>query len=202
MRPEVTGPRSHVEAFGRKAARCVIEEAQGQPMQARNGFLVAAIEALGPGSAQRARSAADALVKLGYRQDVAFEDALAHLVMHAAANDLSRKKASRSALPRLDRMAAYIRSNQPKLRAAAAQHIAPLTEDNGKLRSDLGALYASPAGRGLGQVTNGSSPAVPEPSPTMLSGKNLLIAGGIGVGAYLLYANRDKLKKNLKKLVK
>jgi hypothetical protein len=208
MRPEVTGPRSHVEAFGRKAAACLMQEARAHKPENRTRFLTAAVEMLGKGEAERCRRAADQLIQLGYRADVALEDAMAHCVMHAAVKDLTQKsKKNSSMLPRLDAMATKVSATKPSLQAAASQHLAPLTRNGQELRSDLGALYASPAAKGMGVVENGT-PAPPSTSETpaanggngLFTPRNLLIAGGVGLGAWLLWGNRKKIAKNLKKL--
>lgn len=209
MRPEVTGPRSHIEAFGRLAARCVLLEARAHRPEGRGRFLQSALDALGPDGAARAKAAADRLIQMGYRQDVALEDATAHLIMHAATQDLTDKRRKRrpSALPRLDAMSRRIAGQQSTLREAAANHLMPLTQDGGKLRQDLGALYHSPAARGMGQVTNGEgAPSANgngngEPKK-LLTTKNMLIAGGLGLGFYYLFSNRKEIAKNMKKMWK
>lgn len=205
FRREVTGPRSHIEAFGRRAAKVILVEAQMTPMPERTRFLAEAIEALGPGSTRRAKVISDRLVQMGYPQASAFEDVLAHLIMHAAANDLSTNgKRNSMQLPKLDRMSRCVRQNQGELRKAAGQHLAPIARDRSKLRADLGALYESPAGRALGEVSEEpatEAPVVADDSK-LLSTRNILIAGGVGLGAYLLYANRKSIKKNIKKLIK
>jgi hypothetical protein len=207
MRPEVTGPRSHIEAFGRKAARALISEARTRRPASRGAFLKAALDSLGPGGATKAKLAADRLIKMGYRQDVAFEDAAAHLVMHAASRDLAERKGPRSQLPRLDKMGRQIRTSAPALRKAAAAHLMPLTQDNGALRKDLGALYGSPAGRGMGDVVNGNGESAPETpvaaeETKLLTSRNVMIAGGVGLGAYFIWMNRKAIAKNVKKNVK
>lgn len=207
MRPEVTGPRSHVEAFGRKAARCIIGEAQAHRLENRGLFLKSALDSLGPRGAERAKAAADRLIQSGYRQDIALEDAVAHLVMHAATQDLTdRRRSSRPLLlPRLDAMSKKVVSKGGELRQAAMDHIQPLTENGNTLRKDLGALYHSPAGRGMGQVTNGEpTPTAPVPASNggLFTTRNVLIAGGVGGVAYLLFANRKAIAKNVKKIKK
>lgn len=200
MRPEVTGPRSHIEAFGRKTAAAVMSEARAHRPEHRGQFLNNALVALGPVASRRCRETADRLIKLGYRADTALEDAVAHTIMHAVAKDLTEKG---SALPRLDRLAKRIRREKPAVREAAAAHVAPLIKSKAALKSDLGALYASPAGAGIGQVTAEDVTAPPSaPEPGLVTPRNVAIAGGLGLGAYFLYANRKKLMKNLKKLVK
>jgi len=208
MRPEVTGPRSHLEAFGRKGAACVLQEARLHRPENRTRFIAAAVEQLGPGSAAKCQRVANELVKLGYRPDVAFEDTLAHTIMHAAVKDLTQKKGSASLLPRLDRMGAKLSRTKPSLQAAATQHLAPLTKNGATLRKDLGALYASPAAKGMGVVENGT-PAPPAPengngngngNGDVFTPKNMLIAGGVGVVGWLLWDNRKKIAKNIKKL--
>lgn len=217
MRPEVTGPRSHIEAFGRAASKAVMDEVRGYRPEDRSKFLASAIESLGKGTTERCRKAADALIKMGYRPDVALEDALAHCVMHAAIADLTQKKRSRTLLPRLDSLAQRTRGGAQRLRVAAQEHIQPLVRDRGKLRQDMGALYASPAARGMGAV--GDEKTGLYTSDTQIPGgpaskngngngnglfrpRNLLIAGAVGVGGYLLWSNRKAIKKNVKKLMK
>jgi len=216
MRPEVTGPRSHIEAFGRHASKTILDESRGYRPQDRSKFLQGAIEALGPGTTERCRKAADALIKMGYRSDIALEDALAHCVMHAAVLDLTQKKRGRTLLPRLDSMAKRVGRGGQRLRAAAQEHIQPLVRDRGKLRNDVGALYASPAARGMGAVKNGGDDKTgPYTSDLEIPGgpasknggglfrpRNLAIAGALGVGGYLLWTNRKAIKKNVKKLLK
>lgn len=206
LRPEATGPRSHIEAFGRKAARALMEEAKNYRVQDRSKFLVAATEAAGPGSAEKARKVADALIAAGYRQDIAFEDALAHLMMHAVKNDLVQKrKRSKTTLPRLDRVVGKVKRNKGELQSAAAEHLAPLVDDGNKLRDDLGRLYASPSLKGMGAFGEDETSAVTDPAPdaepSMLTTKNIAIGAGIGLGAYLLFANRKTIAKNIKKVL-
>lgn len=207
LRPEATGPRSHIEAFGRKAARIIVEESMVYGPENRSRFLNDAVVALGPQAAAQARAAADRLIELGYRQDVAFEDALAHLVMHATVRDLTdKRRGSRpSLLPRLDAMAARVSRRKPALKTAAAEHLAPLTSNGGELRRDLGALYHSPAGRGIGQVAEDTvDPSESPPvAPTgIFTTRNVLIAGGVGLGVYLLFRNRKAIAKNAKRLMR
>jgi len=199
MRPEVTGPRSHVEAFGRKAAKLVIAEAQMQPPENRSRFLNAAVDSLGTGTSAKASQVAQKLIQLGYRPDVALEDVLAHAIMHATAKDLTQPKFRSSALPRLDALASKIKRTKPAMQNAAVEHLHPLTQDPKTLKGDLGALYASPAARGMGQVAEGGTqPAVSE---GVFTAKNLLIAGAVGGLGYVLFANRKAIVKNIKKVV-
>jgi hypothetical protein len=204
MRPEVTGPRSHVEAFGRKAAAALLTEAKGYKAADQNRFLQAAMNSLGPGGAARCHKAAAALSKMGYRPDFALEDAMAHCVMHAAVKDLTQKrKGNPSQLPRLDQMASKTRRQAPMMRDAASQHLAPLTQNGNELRKDLGALYASPAAKGMGMVADDGTPP-PAESPMANGGgifttRNVLIGAGVGLGAYLLFTNRKAIAKNIKK---
>lgn len=198
MRPEVTGPRSHIEAFGRKTASAIMDEARAHRPEHRGQFLNSALSTLGPTASQRARSVADQLVKMGYRADIALEDAVAHLVMHAVAKDLVGKRSGMS-LPHLDKLASRIRREKPAVQQAAITHLVPLTSSPDAARKDLGALHGSPAGRGMGQLSDG--PIVEAPT-SVITVRNVAIAGGVGFGAYLLYANRKKLMKNLKKIKK
>ena len=206
LRPEVTGPRSHIEAFGRKAAKCLIDEAKCYRVQDRSKFLIAATEAVGPGSSEQARKVADALIAAGYRQDVAFEDSLAHLMMHAVKQDLTQRgKKSRTMLPRLDRVVSKVQRKKGDLREAASEHIAPLVDDNNKLRDDLGRLYASPSVKGMGAFGDAEEPAPAEATSNgsasaVFTPRNLAIGAFAGLGVYLLYSNRDTIRKNIKKV--
>lgn len=203
MRPEVTGPRSHIEAFGRQAAHCIVAEAKAHRPENRGRFLKNALDSLGPNSAAKAKVAADSLIRKGYRRDVAMEDVVAHLVMHAATRDLTdgRRRQRPSLLPRLDAMSKRVSPRKgADLRKAAAAHILPLSQNTSELRKDLGALYQSPAARGIGEVVNGDTVAASQSS--FITPKNMLIAGGVGLGAYLLFANRKKIAKNIKKVMK
>jgi hypothetical protein len=175
MRPERTGPRSHIEAFGREAARVVVDEARTirDPL-ARNAFLTRATEALGVGQATRCRQVAERLVSMGYKPDTAIEDVLAHCVMHATMKDMVDRTNGRSGMPRVDRMSAHLR-NGTALRQAVTTHIAPIASNP---RPDITALTMSPAASGMGQV------ATAEPSN---AGRNLVLgAAALGVGYLLL----------------
>jgi hypothetical protein len=203
LRPEITGPRSHIEAFGRKAARCVMNECKRHGhTQDRSRFLVSVAEALGPGRSAQAKKVADALVEMGYRKDVALEDAMAHLFMHAVKDDLLQKtKSNASALPRLDRAAKMIAGQKPAMQAAAREHIAPLTQDRNKLRDDLGRLYASPSARGMGMVGDAPpEPAAPTERAPLITPKRLMWGGILGLGAYVVFTNRKAIAKNIKKV--
>lgn len=206
LRPDVTGPRSHIEAFGRKCATTLLHEAQAHTPQSREKFLHNAIQALGPNMAATARKIADNLIRMGYPPQVAFEDALAHCVMHATVRDLfERATGKATALPRLDKMASQVQRKSSDLRHHAAKHLVPLTKNKEDLRRDIDALYGSPCARGLGQAADGESPIAPPSTPAkapLITTRNLLIAGGVGVGAYLLFSNRKKIVRNIKKMVR
>lgn len=192
MRQEVTGPRSHIEAFGRRAAKCLIAEAKCYPPPQRSRFLVAASEALGPQVAQRARSVADRLVQYGYAPEQALENTLAHSIMHATMRDLAdRPKVG--TLPRLDRMAANVKANGAQLRAAASEHLVPLTADAGKLQSDLGRFYHSPAAAGVGEVTAepGTAEAGAPATAPLLSVRNLAIGAAVVGAGYLFFSKTE-----------
>lgn len=225
MKPPFRGPRppcSHIEAFGRHVARCLVIEARACSPGSRNRFLTQALDALDPKGAKQAKRAADRLVKMGYPAALAFEESAAHLVMHAAMKDLTdgRRRRRPSMLPRLDAMTKKLTGQKGSVQGAGATHLAPLAKDGKKLRADLGALYSSPAKNGMGVVKDpvdkpprpGGAPKDPvdKPSPgerNALTGmsrqtKSLLIAGGVGLGAYLLFAQRKAIAKNVKKLMK
>jgi len=202
MRPEPTGARSHIEAFGRKAARCVLVEAGHHHPQNRSQFLNSAIESLGPGTSARVRKVADKLVDLGYPSEVALEDALAHSVMHATVKDLTQRRSRRaSLLPRLDLMSKKVQRQGGAMKNAATRHLAPLLQDKGTLKKDLKSLNGSPAAHGIGQVAEEQSLAPAVAKAPLVTTRNVMVAGGVGLVGYLLYNNRKKIAKNIKKLV-
>jgi len=192
MQADRTGPESHIEAFGRTAAKALVSEAKMMPNQGmRSAFLSVATEALGPQMARKAKLVADRLVQMGYEPAAALEDTLAHCVMHATMRDLSDRAKAGGGLPRLDRMAVQVKANQPALKQAAMDHLAPLVADQKKLQADLGAFYHSPAAAGMGEVAQTTPdalvPAAPAPSSEMPAGfltpRNIMIGVGvIGVG--------------------
>ena len=200
MRPEVTGPRSHIEAFGRKTAALVVAEAKAQPPAQRAQFLANAMEALGPGTAARAGATAKKLVDMGHSPATAIEDSVAHAVMAATVRDLKSANRKSGKLANLDRLASSVSRTKPHMQAAAAKHIAPLTRSTTKLKNDLGALYGSPAALGMGQVTEGS-PAPASPA-TILTPMNLLIGAVVGIGGYYAWHNRKTITRNAKKLAR
>jgi hypothetical protein len=201
MRPEVTGPRSHIEAFGRKAAALIVAEAKARPPAARAQFVANAVEALGPGMATRASATAKKLVDMGHQPATALEDTIAHVVMNAAVRDLQSAKRARGKLPNLDRLAGSVSQTKPQMQAAAAKHLGPLTRDTGALKSDLGALYGSPAALGMGQVTEGSAITTSAPT-TLLTPRNLLIGAVVGIGGYYAWQNRKVIARNAKRLAR
>lgn len=198
LRPERTGPRSHIEAFGRAAARAVVEEAKTISPSMRSMFLTQAIESLGRGQAARCREVADRLVAMGYPSDVALEDTIAHCTMHAIMHDLSDRAKGRTGLPRIDKMGAKIRANSVALQQAVADHVAPLDVDKSKAAADVAAFATSPAAAGMGQVAPAEG-AVPAAAPVA---RNLIVgAAVVGVGYYLLtQTSRGKsVQRNIKK---
>lgn len=201
MRPDRTGPASHIEAFGRTAAKAVVAEAQAYDPKNRSLFLQRALDSLGSGMATRAKAAADKLIELGYPAASALEDTVAHCIMHAAVKDLTSSRSKASMLPRLDRMASIVRRENRVLRSAAAQHIVPLTKNGTALRGDLGAFVGSRAGLGAAEVSGERAAEEVARAPGLLRPRNLVIAGAVGVGAWLVWKNRKKLAKNFKKLV-
>jgi len=206
LRAEATGPRSHIEAFGRKVATLVMAETTGQAPSARSQFLVNALEALGPGMAARARRTADKMVAMGYEPARAMEDVVAHCVMHAAVSDLRSASRANGKLPRLDRLASSTRRTRGQMQAAAAKHIGPLARNTAALKSDLGALYGSTAARGMGQVAPETSTVATTSSgiqaQQMFTLRNAAIAGAVGLGGFFLWTNRKKLKRNARKLAR
>jgi hypothetical protein len=192
MRPDVKGPKSHVEAFGRKVASAVVNEARSLPPQQRGAFLSAAVNVLGPNMAERCKRTAERLTTLGYQPETALEDAIAHCVMHATVEDLTK---GRGALPRLDKLTTKVRGNGAKLRGAAQQHVAPLLADQRKLRGDLGALYNSAAAAGMGEVAqDAAAPATPPGIIPIISNRNLVIAAA-AVGALFVFSQTETGQK-------
>lgn len=200
MRPEVTGPRSSIEAFGRKAANLIVSEAKMRPAASRAQFVANAIEALGPGMASSASATAKKLVDMGHPPATALEDSIAHAVMQATVNDLKSAKRARGKLPKLDKLAGCVSQTKPQMQAAAVKFIAPLTQNTKALKNDLGALYGSPAAAGMGQIAEGS--AITTAPTTLLTPMNLLIASVVGIGGYYAWQNRKKIARNAKKLAR
>jgi hypothetical protein len=189
MKADRTGPQSHIEAFGRRAAQCLLAEAKMMhDPNARSRFLSTATEALGPQMARKAKLVADRLIQMGYKPDAALEDTLAHCVMHATMRDLGDRAKTGGGLPRLDRMAMNVRANQPALKKAASDHLSPLVGDQQKLQADLGAFYHSPAAAGMGEVAQTTpdalAPATTSAPPTgFLTPRNVVIGAAVlGVG--------------------
>jgi hypothetical protein len=205
LRPEPTGPQSHIEAFGRRAAKSVIDESRMIPdPRTRSVFLSRAAEALGPQTALKARAVADRLVKAGQAPDAALEDVLAHCMMNATMRDLADRAKNGGGLPRLDKMSAGLRMKQGEVRKAAADHLQPLVSDQAKLQSDLGAFYGSPSGAALGQVDTAppatpTSPAVtaaPSSSPTLFTPRNVVIGVAV-IGLGYLAATKTKMGREV-----
>jgi hypothetical protein len=199
MRPEVTGPRSHIEAFGRKTAALVVAEAKAQPPAARAQFLANAVEALGSGTAARASAVAKRLVDAGQSPATAVEDSVAHAIMSATVSDLQSSKRSLGKLPNLDRLASRVSRTRGQMQTAAVKHIAPLTRSTAALKGDLGALYGSPAALGMGQITDTSVSAL---SSSLMTPRNLLIGAVVGLGGYYAWQNRKKIARNARKLAR
>jgi len=202
MRPEVTGPRSHIEAFGRATAALVVAEAKAQPPAKRAEFLARAVESLGPGMAARAGATAKKLVEGGQSPAAAVEDSVAHAVMAATVNDLKSANRVRGKLANLDRLAGTVRQTKAQMQQEAIKHIAPLTRDTEKLKNDLGALYASPAARGMGQITEGGITVPAAPAATFFTPRNLIIGAVVGIGGYYAWQNRKKIVRNVKKIAR
>jgi hypothetical protein len=201
MRAEVTGPRSHIEAFGRKVASLVMSEAKSQPGNSGPRFLANALESLGPNMSARAKAVADRMVAMGYEPSRAMEDVVAHCVMHAAVRDLRSSNRRSGALPSLDRLAGSAVRTRKGMQAAAVKHIAPLTRSTAALKSDLGSLYSSSCGRGMGQVATDAATTSAAPA-TVFTTRNLLIAAAVGGIAYLGWTNRKSIQRNAKKFAR
>jgi hypothetical protein len=203
MRPERTGPRSHIEAFGRAAAKAVVDEARTiSSPQLRSQFLTQATEALGAGQAAKCRLVAERLAKMGFRPDVALEDTLAHCVMNAAMKDMNDRAKGKNGLPRIDRMGSRMRANSGALRQAVTSHIAPIAVDKSKAAADIAALVTSPAAAGMGQVETPEPSAVAVPEAT---GRNMLIGvAAVGIGYLLLTKTKQgkTVQRNMKRQAK
>jgi len=207
MAKDRTGPQSHIEAFGRRAAQCLLAEAKMMhDPNTRSRFLSTATEALGPQMSKKAKLVADRLIQMGYRPDAALEDTLAHCVMHATMRDLADRAKAGGGLPRLDRMAMAVRANQPALKKAASDHLSPLVADQQKLQTDLGAFYHSPAAAGMGEVAqtspDGTAIVPAGQTPTgFLTPRNIVIGAAVlGVG-YLAATQTEagqKVTENVK----
>ena len=200
MRPEITGPRSHVEAFGRKAAQIVLREASSMPTPAhKSAFLSSALESLGPKMAVRARTIADRLTQLGYPAEQALEDTVAHCVMHATLQDLTARARKGGGLPRLDKLGTQVRHGNKALRDAALQHLQPLSTDPKKLQSDLGSFYASPAAAGMGEVATttpaDASPGALVTTATSNTVRNVVIGGAVLGAGYYFFSQTKTGKK-------
>lgn len=200
MRPEVTGPRSHIEAFGRKAASLIVNEAKAKPPAARAQFVANAVESLGTGLSANVSNTAKKLVNMGHPPATALEDSIAHAVMSAAVSDLQSAKRGRGKLTRLDRLAGCVQQTKPQMQAAAVKHLAPLTQNSQTLKSDLGALYGSPAAAGMGQITESTSTSLAP--TTLLTPRNLIIGAVIGIGGYYAWQNRRKIARNARKIAR
>jgi hypothetical protein len=171
-----------------------VAEAKTHSPATRSAFLANATEALGPGASARAAATAKKLVEMGRPSESALEDSLAHAVMHATAEDLKGARLGGS-LPRLDKLASRVSRSKTAMQASAAKHIAPLASDSGKLKSDLGAFYGSPAMAGVGQVA-------PASEPTLFTTRNVLIGLVLAGGGYLAWQNRKSIQRNAKRLAK
>jgi len=176
--PGVPQPRGawlgRIEQFGNAAAAALLAEAhRGRSGKHAERFVQAALEALGPGKSRIAMAQVRRLRKLGYPPGQALHQTVAHLIMHATADDLRTKATQRDASPRmpsLDRMAAATGLGaSPQLNDAARQTIGPLTQLGPETQSELESFFASPAGREASQML-GEAQGAP----------------GNGVGKYLL----------------
>lgn len=196
MRGERTGPRSHIEAFGRQVAKAVVNEARIiQQPAARAIFVTQAAEALGIGQAARCREVAERLVKMGSAPDAALEDTLAHCVMNATLRDIADRSKGKSGLPRIDKMSRKVRVNAGAIRQAVATHVAPLVANQAAANADIQTLASSPSAGGMGQVLT------PEAPPTNTNRNLLLGAAALGIG-YLLLTKTDQgqaVQKNVSK---
>jgi hypothetical protein len=197
MRPERTGPRSHIEAFGRAAAKAVVDEARTIANPAmRSAFLTNATEALGAGQAARCRQVSERLVAMGFRPDTALEDTLAHCVMHATMKDMADRANGKNGLPRIDKMGANVRANAGALQQAVVTHVAPIAASKGAAQADVAKLVSSPAASGMGQV------ATQDAAPAANTSRNLLLgAAAVGVGYYLLTQTKQgqSMQRNVKR---
>lgn len=199
MRQSESGPRSHVEAFGRKAARLIMTEAKSLAPKDRSRFVAQAADSLGAGTAVRTGSTAKRLVDLGQQPESALEDTLAHAIMHATVKDLQGVARSKGSLPNLDRLSTCVKHTRAPMQAAAAAHLGPLVRDQNAMKGDLGALFSSAAVAGMGQVT---AEPVASTSPSFITPTRLLIGAAIGIGGYFAWSNRKSITRNAKKLAR
>jgi hypothetical protein len=198
MRMEATGPRSHIEAFGRKTALAMVEEAQALPAPMRSPFLASAVNALGPNVAAQAQAISAQLVKMGYNPTTALQDTLAHFVMHAAMRDLSGRR-----LRRLDGMARRLNRSKGQVQQAAQQHLAPLLQNGAALTTDLSALRSSPAARAIGALGQIDTTAIaPATGGSIFTARNVVIAGVVGGVGWLAWKNRKSLARNARRLAR
>jgi hypothetical protein len=200
MRQEATGPRSHIEAFSRQAAKLIVQEAAAHAPKDRSRFLASAAESLGSGAAKQTAAMTQKLVEYGYPPTAALEDTLAHVVMRATMADLAKGRTAK-----LNKLAGRVTRSRAAMQQAAAQHLTPLQRDANALKKDVAALMSSPAKLGMGAVgdaASDASAAAAVAKPSLFSVKNVLIGGAVLGGGYLLWANRKKIVKNVKKLVR
>jgi hypothetical protein len=122
--------------------------------------------------------------------------------MAATVNDLKSGNRANGKLANLDRLAMCVNRTRPQMQAAAAKHIGPLAQNTAKLKSDLGALYGSPAALGMGQVTTGSAITTPPATTTLLTPMNVLIGALVVGGGYYAWQNRKTITRNAKRLAR
>jgi len=193
---------SKIEHFGWTTAQALVGESRRYRGSARSRFLENAMNALGPGMSARCRKIADRLIALGMQPEKALTSVVAHCVMHATLDDLLKNKAR---TPRLNNLAAAAPQTGAVMRQAAQETIVPASSSQAALNTDIAKLKASPSAmQGLGQVAQDAA-SVPVPgasatSATLFTPKNLLIAGAVAGGGYLLWRNRKAIAKNARKL--
>jgi hypothetical protein len=207
-RPPPQFGKSKIEAFGWGVAGALVKESKGMRRQWRDQFLARAMDSLGPGLSKKCSRVAQKLIAKGYPPEKAITHVMAHCVMHATMDDLvaRQRRGGKGGLTRISSLAAA--APRAPVTELATKIVAPVASSQAALTTEINALKASPtAVQGMGQVAQDTA-SVPTPAAMVpaasgvFTGKNMLIAGGVGLGAYLIWRNRKSLKKNAKKFVK
>jgi hypothetical protein len=198
---------SKIESFGWNIANALVKESKGMQRQWRDQFLARAMDSLGPGLSKKCSRVAQKLIAMGYPPEKAIAHVMAHCVMHATMDDLvsRQRRGGKGGLRRISNLAAA--APQTPVTELATKIVAPVAASQAALTTEISALKASPtAVQGMGQVAQDTAsapvPAAMIPANGVFTGKNMLIAGGVGLGAFLLWRNRKSLKKNAKKFAR
>lgn len=204
----------NIERFGHEVASTVIRGAATLSPEHRGPFISNAIEALGPGLAQKAERTAKRLVEMGHAKEVALHDTLAHLVMHKTSSDLQKaveqtKRGQRpvqGTLPSISRLTT--RSGAAvggRIKQLRSQLLLSAESSPEAAAGELGSFYASRAkGQigylGLGDGTATQTPVAP-PAPVvqttivpvtntgLLRPRNLIIGATVLGAAYYAFSS-------------